>query len=163
MPFELCGLALRIASVTATRLSASCSAANEALPKGTCTMPFLSTRNSILPGVPQGGDQFLVLSTGMAVDASDPAYVSPNGGTTFTNTAPHPDPQADPADGCGQADPATVNDYVEFSRCWRGLVRPPGQPKRAIDLTARDQAPCHKPLTDSANGLQSPSGVRVGR
>lgn len=64
---------------------------------------------------PHGGDEFLVLSTGIAVDSSNPAHVSPNGGTTFTNTAPHPDPQPDPADGCGQADPATVNDYVELT------------------------------------------------
>lgn len=65
--------------------------------------------------VPRAGESMAVLSTGIAVDASDPSFSSPNGGTGFGNSAAHPDPQPDPADGCGQADPTTVNDYTELT------------------------------------------------
>jgi len=65
--------------------------------------------------VPHAGSTMAVLATGLAVDSYDPSAVSPNVGTGFLNTASHPDPQPDPADGCGQADPASVNDYMELT------------------------------------------------
>lgn len=64
---------------------------------------------------PHGGASMLVLSTGLAVDRSSPGWVPPEEGTPFLNGAPHPDPQPDPVDGCGRADPQEVNDYVELA------------------------------------------------
>jgi hypothetical protein len=63
---------------------------------------------------PMAGPDMLVLSSGLAGDASHPSFVNPNGGTMFGNTASHPDPQGDPSDGCGTADPSMVNDYIEL-------------------------------------------------
>ncbi len=65
--------------------------------------------------VPFAGATMSVLSTGVAVDASGPGFISPDGGTSFANTGTHPDPQPDPADGCGQADPTEVNDIIELN------------------------------------------------
>lgn len=64
---------------------------------------------------PHAGSSMAVLATGVAVDASGPGFVTPNNGTAFLNTAPHPDPQPDPADGCGKADASTVNDITEMT------------------------------------------------
>jgi hypothetical protein len=64
--------------------------------------------------LPHAGASMLVLSSGIAADEDDSGYVAPQSGTAFSNTAAHPDPKPDPADGCGSADPSTVNDYVEL-------------------------------------------------
>src|SRR5439155_2298660 len=48
-PFAAAGLARTIASRKARRFSSSCSTVNDFLPAAACTMPLLSTRNSILP------------------------------------------------------------------------------------------------------------------
>jgi len=62
--------------------------------------------------LPHAGAAVAVLSTGKAVDRTGSGWVDPDGGTTLaTPSQPHPLPQPDPADGCGQADPSTVNDY----------------------------------------------------
>jgi hypothetical protein len=64
--------------------------------------------------VPFAGASMAVLSTGIAVDAAGPGFISPDGGSFFGNTGGHPDPQPDPADGCGQADPSIINDVIEL-------------------------------------------------
>jgi hypothetical protein len=65
---------------------------------------------------PRAGAALAVLSTGLAKDASDPGFVPVVTGTEATGglVRPHPLPQPDPADGCGTADPATVNDYISL-------------------------------------------------
>ena len=65
--------------------------------------------------LPHAGSSMAVLSSGLTVDSSDPTWVNPVIGVEFANSVPHPAPQGDPADGCGQADPATVNDYTELT------------------------------------------------
>ncbi len=64
--------------------------------------------------VPHMGSAFTVHSSGVAADANPPGYEIPQGGTGFVNTAPHPAPLPSPGDGCGSADPAVVNDFVEL-------------------------------------------------
>jgi len=56
----------------------------------------------------------MVLATGLAVDESDGSWVDPVDGTAFANNVSHPEPQGDPQDGCGVADPSDVNDYTEL-------------------------------------------------
>lgn len=65
--------------------------------------------------VPHAGSSMAVIGSGLTVDANDPSWVDPVIGTDFLNTQTHPSPQPDPADGCGQADPGTVNDYTELT------------------------------------------------
>jgi hypothetical protein len=65
--------------------------------------------------VPRAGSSMVVLATGVAADQSDPRFVNPNEGTPFQNTGAHPNPQPDPADGCGAADPSTVYDVSELT------------------------------------------------
>ena len=65
--------------------------------------------------LPHAGVSVAVLSSGKAVDRmgpdwTDPGYTPGMGGVVTA----HPLPQGDPADGCGQADPATVNDYISL-------------------------------------------------
>jgi hypothetical protein len=62
--------------------------------------------------VPFAGATMGVLSTGIAVDASGVGFISPDGGTDFLSVGTHPDPQPDPADGCGMADATEVYDYL---------------------------------------------------
>src|SRR5881397_2324172 len=50
-PFAAAGLARTIASRNACRFSVSASAAKDFFPTGACTIPLLSTRNSILPAL----------------------------------------------------------------------------------------------------------------
>ncbi|MCA9675120.1 MAG: putative metal-binding motif-containing protein [Kofleriaceae bacterium] len=65
---------------------------------------------------PHAGAVMAVLSTGLARDAGDPGWVNPSDGTaTGGPSHAHPLPQGDPGDGCGAADPATVNDYVSLT------------------------------------------------
>ena len=70
---------------------------------------------NILPNfgtyVPRAGDDFIILSSGIASDADQPDFVYPQGGSTFSNTVPHPAPMG-PV-GCSSADSASVNDYSE--------------------------------------------------
>ena len=63
--------------------------------------------------IPHAGAAIAVLSSGIAKDADQPGYVVPQSGTAFTNSGPHPDPL--PAQGCNSADPAQVNDIVEYT------------------------------------------------
>jgi len=62
----------------------------------------------------QFGPDMVVLSTGLALDEGDAGWEDPVLGTEFTSEIPHPEPQGDPQDGCGVADPSTVNDYTEI-------------------------------------------------
>lgn len=64
---------------------------------------------------PHAGANMAVMATGVAVPFGSPGFISPNGGTPFLNSGTHPDPQPDPADGCGLADPTTVNDITELT------------------------------------------------
>ena len=48
-PLAVWGFALKMTSMMASKFSLSFSAGKEALPKGTCTIPAFSTRNSTLP------------------------------------------------------------------------------------------------------------------
>ena len=65
--------------------------------------------------LPHAGVSVSVLSSGRAVDRMGPNWVNPEGGSDMNGIhVPHPDPQGDPADGCGLADPATVNDYISL-------------------------------------------------
>jgi hypothetical protein len=63
--------------------------------------------------VPNAGDTFVVLATGIAADENDLGYMAPEGGTEFVNEIPHPDP-AVPVGACAMPDEATVNDYTEL-------------------------------------------------
>ncbi len=65
---------------------------------------------------PEGGPAMIVLSSGVAADANDKGFQTPQSGVTlnYTNTAPNPAPDLPVKDGCGQANPATVNDYTEL-------------------------------------------------
>jgi len=63
--------------------------------------------------LPIEGQDFAVLSTGIAGDSGDPGFVSPQGGTSFFTTTSHPDPQGAP-ETCGAADQNQVNDYTEL-------------------------------------------------
>jgi len=80
-----------------------------------------ATQRAILPQfgttyLPHAGAALAVLSTGAAMDHSSPSWVNPSPGTAAGGPpAAHPSPQPDPADGCGQADPATVNDYISLT------------------------------------------------
>jgi len=62
--------------------------------------------------VPHSGADMVVLSTGIAVDRYGPYF--DDASTDLANSTVHPSPQSDPGDECGQADPATVNDYTEL-------------------------------------------------
>ncbi len=80
--------------------------------------------------VPKGGSQMAVLSTGRAVDKNNIDWVipwpiffiNPAGilsaeiaeGTIHQNQMAHPDPQPTPGDGCGAADPVSVQDPITF-------------------------------------------------
>jgi putative metal-binding protein len=64
--------------------------------------------------VPHLGSSFALLSTGLTLEEAEPGWTSPEGGTQFNNSAAHPDPQPAPPDGCGVADPLSVNDYTEL-------------------------------------------------
>ena len=99
--------------------------------------PDPSARN-ILPDFgtyqPHAGASVVTLSTGRAVDAAGPGYVNPGGiggGTGFSNSAPHPLPQPDPGDGCGSADPPTVQDYTELKYT---IKVPPNASSLAFDF-----------------------------
>jgi hypothetical protein len=61
--------------------------------------------------VARAGEDFMVLSTGIAADSYDPRYVAPQQGTEFTNRVQHPSPQG--PIGCSSWDPPWVNDYTE--------------------------------------------------
>jgi len=61
---------------------------------------------------PNLGEDFMLLSTGLAVDRNDPEFDGAD--TSLGGSTSHPDPQPDPGDGCGQADGGTVNDYTEL-------------------------------------------------
>jgi hypothetical protein len=63
--------------------------------------------------VPKQGESFLVLSSGIAGDADDTGFVSPQSGTSFSLSSKHPDPQG--AIGCSAADQTNVNDMSELS------------------------------------------------
>lgn len=67
--------------------------------------------------VPFTGPDMTVLSTGIAWDATDPAYAattSPHS-QDMDNEVLHPDPQTMAPANCGSADEAMVNDYSEVS------------------------------------------------
>lgn len=65
---------------------------------------------------PNFGGALAVLSTGNAIDRSAPGWIDPSSAPgTGGAVHAHPDPQPDPADGCGQADEATVNDYQSLT------------------------------------------------
>lgn len=66
---------------------------------------------------PRAGAALAVLSTGLAREPGDAGFVPVVPGTDAApaTSRPHPSPQPDPADGCGGADPTTVNDYVELT------------------------------------------------
>ncbi len=66
---------------------------------------------------PRAGAALAVLSTGLAKDSSDAGFTPPELGTSVVGglVQAHPSPQGDPADSCGRADPATVNDYVQLA------------------------------------------------
>ncbi len=81
--------------------------------------------------LPHGGDAFTVLSSGIAADENTPGYVVPQSGSSFTNSAPHPDPQPSPGDGCGFADPSTVNDLAQLEI---ELVVPPNALSFSFDF-----------------------------
>lgn len=65
---------------------------------------------------PKSGNALTVLSTGVAAAANNGGFMSPQSGVTLgaSNTAPHPAPSLPTLTGCGQANPATVNDYTEL-------------------------------------------------
>lgn len=64
---------------------------------------------------PAWGRSFVMLSTGIAADANDPAFVLPQPGTLFMNDAPNPAPMPN-MNGCGMGpDEAMVHDYVEWT------------------------------------------------
>lgn len=75
----------------------------------------LRSRN-VLPDfgsyVPQLGDDFMILSSGIAADADQPDFVYPQAGTSFGNGIAHPDPST-MANCGGSGDPPSVNDYSE--------------------------------------------------
>lgn len=62
--------------------------------------------------LPQKGNDFLALSTGIVALPDDEDFVTPNSGSTMNNSVDHPDPQG--AIGCSSADNPTVNDYAEI-------------------------------------------------
>jgi hypothetical protein len=64
--------------------------------------------------VPHAGYAMGVISSGRAVDASDPQWENPSPGATVSGVVlPHPDPHGDdPNNSCDAADPDTVQDYV---------------------------------------------------
>jgi hypothetical protein len=67
---------------------------------------------------PRAGDTMAILSTGLALDNSMPGWVTPQSGTRFANSRPHPDPGPPVTCNTGfgsqtYTDPATVNDYSE--------------------------------------------------
>ena len=61
--------------------------------------------------MPRAGDDFFVLSTGVASDADQADFVYPQSGTLFSNYVAHPSPLG-PV-GCSSADPGFINDYSE--------------------------------------------------
>ncbi len=68
---------------------------------------------------PKEGDSMVLISTGLAVDASGPGFVPPQDGTDLSilggpNEVANPDPTVPAAMGCGMGQPATVMDYSEF-------------------------------------------------
>lgn len=69
---------------------------------------------------PRAGPDFVVLATGIAVDAQDPAFVEPQPGTEFENQVAHPD-RMGPMGCRSLPDPSTVFDYTELVL---GLVVP---------------------------------------
>ena len=79
-----------------------------------------AAQRNVRPGfgnvyLPHAGVSVAVLSTGRAVDRMGPNWQDPSPGATVAGVSvAHPSPQGDPADGCGQADPANVNDYVQL-------------------------------------------------
>jgi hypothetical protein len=72
--------------------------------------------------MPRAGGNMAYISSGIAADKKDPAFVTENQGTAFpdTNSAPHPYPNIKPNPMCSgvggamMSEPATVNDYTEL-------------------------------------------------
>ncbi|HEX6837228.1 MAG TPA: choice-of-anchor L domain-containing protein, partial [Polyangia bacterium] len=63
---------------------------------------------------PHAGQNFTLLSSGVAVDEMGMGYVNPQEGTDLNNTAMNPLPNLQGASGCGQADQTNVHDYTEI-------------------------------------------------
>jgi hypothetical protein len=65
---------------------------------------------------PKAGSSMALLSTGLAVDKLGSGFVEPQIGTNLanTNTFANPDPNVPTIAGCGQSQPAMVNDYTEL-------------------------------------------------
>ena len=80
------------------------------------TAPGIDPRSRAIFGnygdtyVPNMGETFAVLSSGIAGDRNHPAFA--NASTSFSNSVPHPDSQG-PL-GCSSADPSNVNDFSEL-------------------------------------------------
>lgn len=70
---------------------------------------------------PFEGAKMIHFSSGLA----DENLHSPGTNLATANTTAHPDQRPDPGDGCGQADPATVNDFTEY----RLQIKVPGNAK----------------------------------
>jgi hypothetical protein len=64
---------------------------------------------------PQAGSDFVVLSTGIAADESQPAYAIPQPGTAFHNNDPNPFPTMNKMACYTGPDEMTVHDYVELT------------------------------------------------
>src|SRR5262249_3583999 len=63
---------------------------------------------------PKQGSNFIMLSTGLAVDKKDASWVEPQPGTSFTNDDQNPLPMQN--NGCGMLpDELSVHDYVELT------------------------------------------------
>lgn len=77
---------------------------------GTETKNYFNQYGSYQPG---NGTYMGMLSSGVATSSS--TYDALLGGEYVGPAANHPDPQPSPNDGCGQADPSTVEDYTELT------------------------------------------------
>jgi hypothetical protein len=67
--------------------------------------------------VPHGGYAMGIISSGRAVDSSDPLWENPSPGASLDGLrVTHPDPHpGDPSGSCSFDDPANVDDYVQLT------------------------------------------------